>query len=125
MTGQIIASWVSGGVLVLLYTGIACYIAFRPAQQPIDPVAVRMFNLVLAAGLAGFVAIVTGFIEVQGKWGGLQIQAGAGLAVFVVSLFYPVPLPAKGRAPRPGKPRVRKVMPPADPNPAAPEEPPK
>ncbi|WP_437193597.1 hypothetical protein [Planctomicrobium sp. SH527] len=123
MTSQQIASWISGLSFMVVYTTIACFIAFRANPQPIDPVATRIFNIILALTGAAFAAIISGFIEVDGKLWAISIRAGSGLAVFIVALIYPLPMPITQQNPKFGKVKRRQVPPGRIPNPEDGERP--
>lgn len=90
--------WFAGITGVVFLAAILFIFARRLRDQtPLNPTAVRFFRIMIALFGAAFSAILTGFLTVDVKTGGFAIQAGAGLAVFV--MLYLLDPPAQANKP--------------------------
>jgi len=71
--------------------------AFNP--QPLNPGVARFLRIMIALFGAGFAAILTGFLTVEIKTGAMVLNAGAGLAAFIVLYLLDPPQEKKSRLP--------------------------
>jgi hypothetical protein len=86
VSNQVIVAWATGVFFLVLLLGIGFEI-YRRYPQPVPVAAMQIFRIILALAGAGFAAVLTGFLEINGTWQNVTFRAAGPLAVFLVLYF--------------------------------------
>ena len=109
MTIQLILTFVSGIVFLLILLGIGVYILVRKDDKKVPKEAMYIFRVVLALAGAAFAAILPGFLNIETKFAAIAIQAGGALAVFIVIYWINPPSLIEKRVASPKRPVKHEV----------------
>ena len=85
MSPQVVLAWISGVVFLVLLFAVALYVLVSGKRVP--PLAEWIFRVILSLAAAAFAGVITGFLTIRGMTPGFEVQAGAGLAVFVLVMY--------------------------------------